>query len=236
MKNIAKTLVLFLILILGAGCSQTPANRVYSNSSPAVINEQYVSVNYSEATDGQHASADTFFRTEDESSIIKLTSIADYRFCTPIQLYENADLVVIGSFTKNNGAFVEEYGRIMTNAEVSVERTIKGELKGNAISLVLYGGSVPFLDYFNSFDEGSQKKMGIEISSIKSSDLVQSYHGEYQAYPVIGRQYLIFLNKMGDEDKYFLGSDAYAMLEIKDETYCNRDTLEWENIADLVKE
>lgn len=187
MKIIKNILVLLLVLFVGVGCSGKQTNGFKA-----------------------------FFNIEDEANIkIELTKIADYRLLTPKQLYENVDLIVIGSFMKNNGAFVKQYGRIMTNAGVSVEKVMKGNTNAKKISVVLYGGSVPLLDYYNSYDEGSQKKMNIDLSSIKPTDLVQGYQGKDQAYPFIGKRYLLFFSKMDEENKYFLSSDSFGMLEIK---------------------
>ena len=235
MKIVTNIFVLLLVLLVGAGCSGKRTNISDSNSSPVVTKEQTASV--ADIESKQTTGFEPFFKIEDESTIkIKLTGFPDYMFATPKQLYKNVDLIVIGSFLKNNGAFVKQYGRIMTNAEVRAEKVMKGNANVKEISAVLYGGSVPLLDYYNSYDEGSQKKMNIDLSSIKPTDLVQGYQGKDQAYPLIGKRYLLFFNKIDEENKYFLSSDSYGMLEIKDDMYFDRITEKWANIAELFKD
>jgi len=225
-------LVLFLTLLL---FNEPGYHGAYSNSNPTVSTEQPAF--RTDITNKQRTTFEPFFKTEDEANIKrKMVCIADYRYMTPKQLYEHSDLIMIGIFLKNNGSYVLQYGRIKTNAEVIVEKVIKGNAYNKNISVEFSGGIVPFLDYYNSFDEGSQKKMNIDISTIKSSDLIQDDWGESQANPFIGKQYLIFLKKADTDNKYGLVNNGYGMLEIKDDMYFDITSKEWKNISELGKD
>ncbi len=226
MKTIAKLIILTFVLFAAAGCSINSTN----STLPAVVPD--VSEEQSEKSSSEKTAA--FFTVEDGSKIVtELTSTGDYLFMTPEQLYKQSDLVVIGRFTGNKGSFVESQGRIKTNAELSVDSILKGESAEKTIQVVLNGGIVPFADYYETFDQGSQEKMGDDIAAIKSSDLVRSFQGLNQTDPLFDHQYLIFLGKMDDGSRYFLGSDAYSMLEVKDGSYLDRTTNEWSLMSKL---
>ena len=232
LKGIKSILIILLVLFVGVGCSAKRSDSVNSNHKPAVSAEE--TAFHKDITNKQMAAFEPFFKIENEANIkLKTVCMADYRYMTPKQLYESSDLIVIGRFSKNNGSFVEQNGRILTNADVVAERVIKGNLNGRAISMLFNGGSVPFIDYYNSYDKGSQNKMNIDISTIKPADLVQSYWGKHQAYPFIGKQYLLFLNKTKSENIHCLVSDEYGMLEIKDDMYFDIYANEWKNITEL---
>lgn len=223
MKNICIFMIIIFVVFSSFGCSFNSDSASRSSSK-------------SEASNPQDEKTGSIFGIADDSNIInELTSSSDYIYMLPEQLYDQSDLVVVGRFVSNKGSFVESLGRIKTNTEIMIDKVIKGDSTSDSVKAILNGGVVPFLDYYYTFDEGSQKKMGVDLASVKSTDLIKSFQGLNQSEPLFNKQYLIFLGRTDDTLQFFLGSDSYSMLETKDDKYLDRTTNEWKPISDLGK-
>lgn len=154
----------------------------------------------------------------------------DYRYSSISDLYENADIVLIGKYIETTKTtFSSEIGRFISTASIDVESIIKGDAGITDSVINFYGGEMSVRDFINqNGKEVSEKYIDADLNSenVMNSTIGEQIN-EYSILPKMGCEYLVFLSY--DDGKYFVLCDSYGMREINSEkSVWNPDSSEFE--------
>lgn len=214
-KNKPIILVILVIISIFTGCSTNLKDVGQTGSS-------------------SNLAVDLFGDSQSQNIKVKATGSADYKYFTPEQVFNRADVVIIGTFEKKVKSLTEGNGTVFTDNIVKVKKVIKGEVSSKDLTVRYRGGIVSIKEYSKTLDEISLKKMGIDKNNIKKDELLLSDCGKYQVKPKTNTEYLIFLNRgLQESNIYHIGSDALSCLLYKDNKFYDITTKQWLNLSTL---
>lgn len=169
---------------------------------------------------------------DDETYNYILYSSADYIATKPEEIYQYADLVIVGNYKNINKCYIGNIQAVVTEAVFNVKNVVKGNYNGNEIKINYYGGTVSLEEYVKSLSEEQIKKRelnGLTDKQIKSGtvsyDVGKSKVDINNNVNSRNDDYLIFLSYDKESDIYFVLADGYGMRKISnDNKIFNLDT------------
>lgn len=172
----------------------------------AVIGNTYFKPHSDEGKQQQISVVEEAEQISDDSVITHVKSSADLFFDpTNIEeVYNQADLVVIGTVINKDSAIMTEDGIMAkTPGTLEVESVIKGEIEDSTISFNIPGGIVSVQEYYESikdlYPEQAEKTGFSELSSKQRSAQYLSFDYEYSRDFEIGEKYIFMLNLSNDD-------------------------------------
>lgn len=158
---------------------------------------------------------------------------ADYVAGLPKDLYQIADLVVIGTYKEDIKTFADETGLPITSGKISIDKVIKGNLEEDNAIIQFHGGIIPLKEYLRTEDKIDIQKKGVD--SLSEEDIKKKTVGlaqtKFTIQKELDQQYLMFLSYDEETDAYFVGADALGMRPMNEEgKIFNPDTQQYETI------
>lgn len=152
-----------------------------------------------------------------EPEVMTMYMESDYRISQPEDLYEEADLVIIGQYQGEKETFAQEVtGRPLTIGTVKVESVLKGSVEEETVSIRFIGGEISLQEYAAQKDEETLKKMGITEARLRSREMVvMKFDTAVDARE--GERYLLFLRSAPEYDYYGVMADAYGMRRLDEQ-------------------
>lgn len=218
MKNIKKVIIIFVILLLtvsvllGVSYLAISRNMLVANNGLIdklpITESEDLSVNPKEAD-------------------FQIGAAADYNIEKVEDLYKEAELVIVGSYIKDNKCYITGPKAITTNAEFEVKEVLKGEYNSNKIDISYYGGTMLLGEYIECQTEDQLRKKGWDkLSKDELANKTISYSVDETGVNVLkNKEYVIFLKYSKEKGAYAVLSDGYGMREVsEDNKMYNLDT------------
>lgn len=224
-----------LVLVIGVGViSIMHFNIGNNNKVPPNINVLEHPVASGSADDETNVAPNTDVSiVEDQKVSYEISYSCDYIWTSVEDLYENADLVIIGTYKETkNTYYAKDYGRLISTGVVEAETVVKGNLIDMNFEIEYYGGIMSVSDFINQ--NGKEVTKQFVSDNLEEQEVKERYIGEKSGTSVNAREghkYLMFLNYDKDTDHYFVGSDGYGMREVNNEgKVWNIDSSKYEQI------
>ncbi len=215
MKNI-KNIIIFIILILsftfiifivGFGIySKFKTNNIYNIQNANVLN------NFNDIYSSD-IPKDSIYTTifVDPASEIDLSNIKD--------IYNNADLVIIGTIIeKNDGIMFEDYGYACIPGKVCVDTVLKGNLSTNEINIFSNGGYCTVKDYINTMSNTKKEKIEkMGLNNLSDKDKKEKYivfNYKYGKNFYKNKRYIIMLK---NNNGRLISMSNYGFIEVQPE-------------------
>ncbi|MCI9245677.1 MAG: hypothetical protein HFJ30_00775 [Clostridia bacterium] len=167
----------------------------------------------------------------------QIVSHNDYIATKPEDLYEIADLVIVGKYIKDIECYVDEYASIITEAQFEISEILKGDYQSKSININYYGGVVPLKDYISKQTEEQLIKKGISNLSTQQleSKTIEYVVEDSQVEVDDIKESVIFLSYDKEKDYYFVLCNGYGMREVSDDNKMyNLDTKTFDtNVTEL---
>ena len=141
-------------------------------------------------------------------SNIDLTDISD--------LYETADLVVIGTITqKGKGQMLNELEYPGIFGSIKVDTTLKGNLEKESVDFFTNGGYCTIKEYVDVISNTNKEKIDkMGLSNLTEEELNNKYlvfNYQYGTNFTIGTRYVLMLKKINDK---YISISNYGFFEI----------------------
>ncbi|MBR1884102.1 MAG: hypothetical protein IJ809_04075 [Clostridia bacterium] len=133
------------------------------------------------------------------------------------ELYDYADLVVIGTVTEKYDATMSELSPFpYTPSQLKVDKVIKGEVNDDAINFYVAGGSVSVKDFIYGNPNLTERAEKMGLTSLSESEQERKYiqyiSNHKKEYDV-GQQYIIALKSCSDSGYTVIADDGFLELE-----------------------
>lgn len=192
-----KILVLFVILVL-----------VFGGAFVAYYYTTQQSSNKSNLSDNQTNSID--------EANHQIYAHSDYKAINPKDLYDLADLVIVGKYSKANKSYVKDAASIVTESTFEVSKVIKGDYSSKNININYYGGKVTLGEYVKTQTKEQLQKKGLSNLSTEqlSRETVELVIENSSVQVSNNEEYIIFLSYDKEDDYYFVLCDGYGMRKL----------------------
>ena len=211
---------------------------------PVMIGIMYIAINLTRNNNKLLSNANNNLPVTETQNEIKYQitqgsgHISDYVAKSPQDLFNNANLVIIGEYVSDAKSYVTYYSAIVTDATFKVTKVLKGKYEADTINVTHYGGIVSASEYLSKQSEEELNKLGIDKSSISkySSEKVEWINDEFGIYKETGKKYVLFLSYDQENNSYFVLADGYGMRRLSDDGYMyNLDTKSYDTKLDDLK-
>ena len=201
--------LLCALLLLSAtltGCRQATANLSDPNIEIVQMADRQT------ATDPRNQNTEA-----DETIDYPITNYADYIATTPEDLYQIADVVIVGTFGETVQTYVCEHSLPVTQVIFNVESVNKGVIPKRSIIVEYYGGTVPMRSYLDTLTADQIAKRGLDRPDVDISNMTVTYETTKESV-VVDRSgtYMLFLSYDAENDTYFILCDAYGACKMED--------------------
>ncbi len=204
---------------------------------------------YNKSTDNKSVlseqnNSDTSFNDDssDGELVFEISVESDYVSTSADDLYESADVVIVGKYVKDNKTVANDGARITTESVFNIRNVVKnnGEIakNENKISISYYGGEVNLEEYVNVLSPEQVKKQGLDgLTAQEKKDGKVKYRTSRDELLTnkdkdTTKNYLIFLSYDSSTDTYFVLSEGYGMRQIdENDNVYNIDTGEYESVS-----
>lgn len=196
MKKIREVLIFLLLLFIFVG---TIVLLLYNSKSKEKVKNNIntsINENISQDFEGVYSSD-----ISEDSIYLKayINPTSEIDLTNPSVLYENADLVIVGTIiSKGKGTMLEEYEYAGIPGTISVDTILKGSISNNDVDFFSNGGYCTVKEYVDIMSKNKKEK----IEKLGLSKLTEKEQNE---------KYLVFNYKFGKNFK--VGNRYIIMLK-----------------------
>lgn len=197
---------LFLLSATLTGCGQATADQSDPNIEIVEIADRQTT------TDLRNQNTEA-----DEIVDYTIVNYADYIATTPEDLYQIADVVIVGTFGETVQTYVCEHSLPVTQVMFHVESTNKGTIPQSSVVVEYYGGTVSMSSYLDTLTAEQIAKRGLDRPDVDISNMTVTYETTKESV-VVDRSgtYMLFLSYDAARDTYFILCDAYGACKMED--------------------
>lgn len=210
MANLKKVICLLCALLLLfatlAGCGQATADLSNPNIEIVQMADRQTT------TDPRNQNTEA-----DEIVDYTIVNYADYIATALEDLYQIADVVIVGTFGETVQTYVCEHSVPVTQVMFHVESTNKGTVSQRSIIVEYYGGTVSMSSYLDTLTADQIAKRGLDRPDVDISNMTVTYETTKESV-VVDRSgtYMLFLSYDAARDTYFILCDAYGACKMED--------------------
>ncbi|WP_369298718.1 hypothetical protein [uncultured Neglectibacter sp.] len=159
----------------------------------------------------------------------------DYNTTKPEELYENAPIVLIGTYLGNEKtiALKDRSGLPLTIGRMQIETVLKGTVEEETLPVGFYGGTISLQEHAAARDPESLEKQGITDTILRMrgrrDTITLKFDTEVDARE--GQRYLLFTGTRPEDEYYTVMADAYGMRPLDEENRAlNPDSKQYEKL------
>lgn len=216
MKNIKEIIIFISLLLIFIGIfaltifSITSKDKVENNPNIGIYNNV---LNDFENVYSSDIPKDSIYST----AYINPTSEID--LTNPKALYENADLVIVGTITnKEKGEMIEEYGYACIPGKLNVDTVLKGNVSNTNIEFFSNGGYCTVKEYIDLMSNTKKEKIEkIGLSALSNKEQEEKYlvfNYKYGKNFEEGKRYIIMLKEVNGK---LISMSNYGFINITQE-------------------
>jgi len=170
--------------------------------------------------------------TQSKQADFEIERSADYVATNTEDLFEIADLVIVGKPISNNKVYATN-SLIVSESTFKINEIKKGEYSDKKIAVQYYGGEMPIGEYMASLSKEQIEKRGYDklTASEKKEKNIAMKHSKMSAKTNDKSDYLIFLSYSKEDNRYFVLCDGYGLREVKNEKAFDIDKDSFEDIG-----
>ena len=148
---------------------------------------------------------------------------SDIDLPNPSILYDNADLVVVGTISyKGSGTMIEEYEYAGIHGILNVDTVLKGNISNNTIDFFSNGGYCTVKEYIDVMSNSKKEKIEklglLELSEKEQKEKYLVFNYKYGKNFNVGERYIIMLKEINGK---LIAMSNYGFINISKEDSIN---------------
>lgn len=219
MKNIKEIIIFLLLLFIFIGiillfCNLKPKEKAENTINTSI--KENISKNFDKVYSSDIPENSIYL-----SAYINPTSEID--LTNPSVLYENADLVLVGTIeSKGKGTMLEEYGYAGIQGVINVDTLLKGNISSNNVDFFSNGGYCTVKEYIDVMSKTKKEKIEkLGLSTLTEKEQEEKYlvfNYKFGKNFEEGNRYIIMLKEVNGK---LIAMSNYGFIDVSAEDNIN---------------